>query len=125
LNFACFFPLSTHDFRIFWLLADFDSVHVFCCIVCLKIVLISFRRYQMLSKVVASAAKFTQKKQDAEVAMTKEKTAFDSSKTAVAVATDEYLSASAKAEKEKEMIYKIRSMVCLPYLCLQSAAERL
>jgi len=65
----------------------------------------------MLSKVVEASAKYSVKKGEAEANLKKEKAAYVSSQSAVAIATDEYLSSSAQAEKEKAMIYKIRSMV--------------
>jgi hypothetical protein len=77
----------------------------------------------MLSKVVEASAKYSVKKGEAEANLKKEKAAYVSSQSAVAIATDEYLSSSAQAEKEKAMIYKIRSMVCVPAVLIQIAAR--
>jgi hypothetical protein len=67
----------------------------------------------MLSKVVATVATFSVKKDDAQINLDKEQKTFNAAKDNAKVATDEYLASSSQAEKEKQMIYQIRAMVCV------------
>lgn len=66
---------------------------------------------KMLSKVVATVATFSVKKDDAQINLDKEQKTFNAAKDNAKVATDEYIASSSQAEKEKQMIYQIRAMV--------------
>ena len=77
----------------------------------------------MLSKVVATVATFSVKKDDAQINLDKEQKTFNAAKDNAKVATDEYLASSSQAEKEKQMIYQIRAMVCVLTLQPQFASK--
>jgi hypothetical protein len=68
----------------------------------------------MLAKVVSTTSTAAARKTEAEQAAAKEKTEYETKKTAETVATDEYIAQNNQAEKEKKMIGEIRAMVCTP-----------
>ncbi len=77
----------------------------------------------MLSKVVSTVSTFSVKKDDAQINLAKEEKTFNTAKDNSKLATDEFIAASNQAEKEKQMIYQIRAMVCVPTLQPQFASK--